>query len=229
MGSDPKFPSPPPAKPEFQFALPHGERHDAGGVVRPDKRFNSRSRMGSDLGAMTCCRRESVFQFALPHGERPRAPAHTDVQSGFQFALPHGERPVMAKTPHIAKQFQFALPHGERPRPPAAAMRKPCFNSRSRMGSDSPRIFCGWTLRSFNSRSRMGSDLHFSRTPPASLEFQFALPHGERPPRPHRSLAQFEFQFALPHGERLLRVQPHRAVVVVSIRAPAWGATAIMQ
>ena len=55
--------------------------------------------------------------------------------------------------------------------------------------------------------------------------FQFALPHGERLIPMHRICGQWEFQFALPHGERLNRRILKNVERVVSIRAPAWGAT----
>ena len=77
--------------------------------------------------------------------------------------------------------------------------------------------------------------------------FQFTLPHGERPGTPRPSSAPTAFQFTLPHGERRLDgrqqvpdgrfnsrsrmgsdgpAQVFALVFVVSIHAPAWGATA---
>ena len=99
---------------------------------------------------------------------------------------------------------------------------------------------------SFNSRSRMGSDPHARRPLHLHHWFQFTLPHGERraPPPPNPPFP--EFQFTLPHGERPHRRRRPRILrsfnsrsrmgsdmerwpslpsMVVSIHAPAWGAT----
>ena len=78
----------------------------------------------------------------------------------------------------------------------------------------------------FNSRSRVGSDtlslIYYAR----GRVFQFALPRGERPSKTPSTLPCPSFQFALPRGERrrLTRL-PVRPMRIVSIRAPAWGAT----
>ena len=54
----------------FQFTLPHGERPRAGPPSPPPACFNSRSRMGSDLGFGGLGWALGLFQFTLPHGER---------------------------------------------------------------------------------------------------------------------------------------------------------------
>ena len=101
--------------------------------------------------------------------------------------------------------------------------------------------------RCFNSRSRMGSDPCGQSIHPRIDSFQFALPHGERPTSLRLTVPSVSFQFALPHGERP-RPSIHspqgsgfnsrsrmgsdqnlaalEAALNVSIRAPAWGATA---
>ena len=123
--------------------------------------------------------------------------------------------------------FQFTLPRGERL---AGSMLQRrvyiCFNSRSREGSDC--ILIRWrfsyqkfqftlprgerqrvvesplrfTIR-FNSRSREGSDVVQADTLKEAVAFQFTLPRGERPGR---------FAFLA-------------SANVVSIHAPARGAT----
>ena len=57
--------------------------------------------------------------------------------------------------------------------------------------------------------------------------FQFALPRGERPAKARLDGYHALFQFALPRGERHHRHQCTVAALAVSIRAPAWGATAV--
>ena len=99
----------------------------------------------------------------------------------------------------------------------------------------------------FNSRSRMGSDSTTPATPWRDSKFQFTLPHGERQRRraTRRATPSFnsrsrmrsdappdssgfgirQFQFTLPHGERLADFRACNALSDVSIHAPARGAT----
>ena len=51
------------------------------------------------------------------------------------------------------------------------------------------------------------------------------LPHGERLESKAFSSAPIKSQFALPHGERQVVGDAGQGLEVVSIRAPAWGAT----
>ena len=97
----------------FQFALPRGERRLHAARPRHSLRFNSRSRVGSDIERRTVGTRKAVsirapawgattarhpldagqvFQFALPRGERPKSSAFSTTRVGFQLALPRGER-----------------------------------------------------------------------------------------------------------------------------------------
>ena len=93
------------------------------------------------------------------------------------------------------------------------------------MGSDaSPRTRPN-DERSFNPRSRMGSDLPSSLSRSIWLAFQSALPHGERLEPIYAQVADVVFQSALPHGERLTVKDAKAFERLVSIRAPAWGAT----
>ena len=78
-----------------------------------------------------------------------------------------------------------------------------CFNPRSRTGSDLYRRAQRLRFYSFNPRSRTGSDARGLGDARLAVEFQSTLPHGERP-KPNV-------------GESTLDV--------VSIHAPARGAT----
>ena len=81
------------------------------------------------------------------------------------------------------------------------------FNSRSREGSDRLHASTRGPDIRFNSRSREGSDFASGRTSDCLMQFQFTLPRGERPKRSTLTLK----------------------VLVVSIHAPARGATSIVQ
>jgi len=83
------------------------------------------------------------------------------------------------------------------------SMLSTCFNPRSRAGSDSVCLTCQIPHRSFNPRSRAGSDPVISpNSTPAIL-----------------------FQSTLPRGERLLLRDGMADLRLVSIHAPARGAT----
>ena len=98
----------------------------------------------------------------------------------FQFTLPHGERQVLPGDSFKCDVFQFTLPHGERRVWLPRRRLTRCFNSRSRMGSDT---------------------IHRARFSAVGL-FQFTLPHGERLRKNENVPLSSKFQFTLPHGER---------------------------
>ena len=89
--------------------------------------------------------------------------------------------------------FQFTLPCRERRGSIAAFSRGPCFNSRSRVGSDTNYSKLMLVLRSFNSRSRVGSDRPSRPQDRQNLRFQFTLPCRERRPWPLRRPSAFGF------------------------------------
>ena len=190
------------------------------------------------------------FQFALPHGERLTGLTMPPPYKVFQFALPHGERLCVRRPGNYGARFQFALPHGERPQKPQRQHRRRQVSIRAPAWGATTIAACikrpwvvsirapawGATHKSsllhtcfgcFNSRSRMGSDAFAARHLQGITAFQFALPHGERLVPSGSISGRTMFQFALPHGERhpLLIVPQDKADV--SIRAPAWGATAV--
>ncbi len=207
----------------FQFTLPHGERLKRQRAIVLISGFNSRSRMGSDSAGRVRREQERVSIHAPAWGatERPRFEASDEAVSihapawgatravpechtckWFQFTLPHGERPADRTASAHLLTFQFTLPHGERRAVLCACHARTRFNSRSRMGSDLvPRL------------RELGVDVSIhapawgatsaSSPPPPAAQFQFTLPHGERPCLAHSRSKSPAFQFTLPHGERL--------------------------
>ena len=75
----------------------------------------------------------------------------------------------------------------------------------------------------------MGSDLTEAMRIAGEMEFQFALPHGERPAS--RSVVGITpvVSIRAPAWGATFVIPFFRRRHGVSIRAPAWGATAIMQ
>ena len=94
--------------------------------------------------------------------------------------------------------FQFTLPCRERHTTIDQLLDEYGFNSRSRVGSDSPYTSASSSTRRFNSRSRVGSDSTTRCPAGVGLRFQFTLPCRER-------------------QERRLRI---RDLIEVSIHAP---------
>ena len=232
---------------KFQFALPRGERRSilegmggepdvsirapAWGATSQGRQlpkqqpcFNSRSRVGSDVWILRAVQPSAQFQFALPRGERLEHGVVVLFARRFQFALPRGERRGRRGFPHCRQAFQFALPRGER------HGQRAIFFLQLHVSIRAP----AWGATS--SRALVLS----------ASAFQFALPRGERPSERNKYDNWNKFQFALPRGERQRHItntfpkhcfnsrsrvgsdgwcdylpQPQ----IVSIRAPAWGAT----
>ena len=164
----------------FQFTLPHGER--PGVAKRSDRRprFNSRSRMGSDIRANVYALDQDVSIHAPAWGATV-APDVTGVLAKVSIHAPAWGATWHPRPVATGPSFQFTLPHGERHDAGVCPASLCSFNSRSRMGSDAIPAECAALRSSFNSRSRMGSDATQTPGPNRSPKFQFTLPHGERP------------------------------------------------
>ena len=213
--------------------------------------FNPRSREGSDGYCPVLGRKPNKFQSALPRGERPSRSTGLCVILRFQSALPRGERRFSLGFTIIYALFQSALPRGERQEVHGFVCCGIDFNPRSREGSDhdhkaakfpqpisirapargatiSVYLSIRWGSN-FNPRSREGSDFDPKVCKFCLMQFQSALPRGERPllgalpswanlfqsalPRGERQHLLFqafyfiEFQSALPRGERRVQQQ----------------------
>ena len=99
------------------------------------------------------------------------------------------------------------------------------FNSRSREGSDSSISQRSRGDLCFNSRSREGSDAAANKANILAQQFQFTLPRGERRMTETPNWDATKFQFTLPRGERHILILLIGNIVIVSIHAPARGAT----
>ena len=170
------------------------------------------------------------------------------AQSLFQSTLPHGERlPLFPKrfytliiSIHAPAWGATTGVHGE-------TSKAHYFNPRSRMGSDevlkimealgyisihAPAwgatmllLLSQYFLEHFNPRSRMGSDIRCDMIYISRDIFQSTLPHGERRKIFTKGAVNVKFQSTLPHGERPYRSRSWKVCIIISIHAPAWGAT----
>ena len=170
-------------------------------------------------------RRMSWFQSTRPHGAR----------RSFRVDLGHpGEvsihAPARGATSRIRKRilrqmFQSTRPHGARP---ASAARQPperCFNPRARTGRDRARSSTTTTSGCFNPRARTGRDTADPAPSSPYQEFQSTRPHGARPPGMVQGATAGVFQSTRPHGARLACLTHVTSHGLVSIHAPARGAT----
>ena len=126
----------------------------------------------------------------------------------------------------MATKRLVVLPRGERPRCCANRNVAGSFNSRSREGSDSAGTADIVRAHGFNSRSREGSDSQSRRHSRSIFGFQFALPRGERPSATTSRATVASFNSRSRVGSDADHIGL-RIAADVSIRAPAWGATAI--
>ena len=101
------------------------------------------------------------------------------------------------------QQFQSTLPQGERP------------------GVNLIQTL----IQDFNPRSRKGSDGSRKRDIEKAIKFQSTLPQGERLTKDSGMSATSSFQSTLPQGERPLEPSTLVRYQIISIHAPARGAT----
>ena len=71
----------------------------------------------------------------------------------------------------------------------------------------------------------MGGDLRINSVYACTTQFQSTPPHGGRPTNTRNRSAWVLFQSTPPHGGRRLGLPPGEGSILVSIHAPAWGAT----
>ena len=124
------------------------------------------------------------------------------------------------------QKFQFTLPRGERQG--AAGAREPgrvVSIHAPAWGATRAVTPARATHAGFNSRSRVGSDPLPSVCIAPRCPFQFTLPRGERRIASNHPASRAWFQFTLPRGERPGLTAKAADDLLVSIHAPAWGAT----
>ena len=171
-------------------------------------------------------RRPRGFQSAPPRGGRPAlAAARSPGRYAVSIRAPAwgATRCTLWKMPP-SWRFQSAPPRGGRqPEPWRRLYSMTGFNPRPRVGGDS-----GWrrharTPRGFNPRPRVGGDTR-TDTAPTALWFQSAPPRGGRHCGPVAGDNVVSIRAPAWGATRPEALELH-GLVRVSIRAPAWGAT----
>ena len=143
-------------------------------------------------------------------------------------------------------RFQSTLPHGERRRSPLRVWCGSHFNPRSRMGSD-PVVAAAGQFPVISIHAPAWGATNPAQPTPAMYQFQSTLPHGERRPAPLRLAVVLHFNprsrmgsdvrwpplswnswYFNPRsrmGSDQVIAQRLHGIILISIHAPAWGAT----
>jgi len=164
--------------------------------------FNSRSRVGSDLHSSLFCCNCSPFQFALPRGERPGALLALGDLQGFNSRSRVGSDPALGDVTALK----------------TVSIRAPAWGATHMTRQHA-------LQRTVSIRAPAWGATHLARLFRDDAVFQFALPRGERRMNHIVDCLLTVFQFALPRGERPGYAVKTQRLTLVSIRAPAWGAT----
>ena len=189
--------------------------------------FNPRSREGSDRDLPKDMRLLSHISIHAPAKGATLAELEIlPIAEEFQSTLPRRERLQLPQSYLSASEFQSTLPRRER-RLSSFGQKDHWthFNPRSREGSD---ICCAVILNcsiNFNPRSREGSDTIIQIFSSNINTFQSTLPRRERLYNFCFYISNIIFQSTLPRRER--RCPAPRAIesCIISIHAPAKGAT----
>ena len=211
-------------------------------------RFNPRTREGCDAlmisSSLTC---RLLFQSTHPRGvrlvHRPPLCMAKEFQSThprgvrlsgmncsvsfcrFQSTHPRGVRRGAVRFFRRKSLFQSTHPRGVRPPDCTDFITVICFNPRTREGWDIGRQMSGWVSASFQSTHPRGVRLPARGSRGGGRWFQSTHPRGVRRPKISRRLTFFWFQSTHPRG-----VRPNLGICkirlsLVSIHAPARGAT----
>ena len=166
--------------------------------------FNPRPRVGGDSGQgdIRCC--GSVFQSTPPRGGR--------------HGVPHIWHPPGHVSIHAPAWGATGVLL-------CGVVKRLCFNPRPRVGGDGRSFKAPRLLRGFNPRPRVGGD---ARTVPwifCSCSFQSTPPRGGRPGLMSEAGCFSCFNPRPRVGGDAQARGDHPSGLVVSIHAPAWGAT----
>ncbi len=211
--------------------------------------FNPRARVGRDTLCPRCEEREEKFQSTRPRGARLKAQTMQQAERPVSI-----HAPAWGATSQWRIRSWQALRFNPRARVGRDRNTHPCsasnsrFNPRARVGRDTrERRRMKWQ-RGFNPRARVGRDTPSRRSRIWQSPFQSTRPRGARPSVMAAQQHLHRFQSTRPRGARpaaaTLANQPRKGfnprarvgrdvppivqvalTTLVSIHAPAWGAT----
>ncbi|PPK52388.1 hypothetical protein BY454_105128 [Marinobacter persicus] len=188
----------------FQSTRPRGARHGRARATRIHGCFNPRAREGRDPLGSSISSVFSRFQSTRPRGARPAANTTPMQATRFQSTRPRGARPQLQCGGHGIGQFQSTRPRG------------------ARLGGALQRFFNGRVSIHAPARGATSTD---SRAPRAVKGFNPRAREGRDGGIVRRAIGPRLFQSTRPRGARRLRCAGGRSAGIVSIHAPARGAT----
>ena len=207
--------------------LPRGERPSRFGKdMKNFFDFNPRSRVGSDVCFTEFYHTANYFnprsRVGSDSGPIANLPTHA-----ISIHAPAWGATAVWRIGKLRIKFQSTLPRGERRGVLNEGMVDVYFNPRSRVGSDavSPAELGGGGA-DFNPRSRVGSDCECRASSRNLHDFNPRSRVGSDRASSWLPDTTIPFQSTLPRGERQLGVIAQQLQAIISIHAPAWGATA---
>ncbi len=189
-----------------------------------------------------------VFQSTRPRGARPRGVTDHDLLNAFQSTRPRGARPNLGYAYDETSKFQSTRPRGARPgnctaipslvavsihAPAWGATRNthdvqkyPVFQStRPRGARHQEESKCRRQTKRFNPRARVGRDNTNACASTIGTSFQSTRPRGARRKYFSNYCSSSLVSIHAPAWGATERLIPDCQLSDVSIHAPAWGAT----
>ena len=199
---------------------PYGTHHRIRG-------FNPRTRVGCDAEIQRVASAPCRVSIHAPAWGATGRDVHVHQGADVSIHAPAWGATRASRAFSTSPSFQSTHPRGvRRNRIPATFWDSPRFQSTHPRGVRRPKPRCGrTTVMCFNPRTRVGCDGSVPSAVCNTSEFQSTHPRGVRPYYSGRMVAIIEFQSTHPRG-----VRPHAPggsdpLDLVSIHAPAWGAT----
>ena len=185
--------------------------------------------MGRDASRRTSCRPGCNFNPRARVG-RDRVPPLRDTMNAISIHAPAWGATRRREQVAFRRNISIHAPAWGATRASdcrRAALRH--FNPRARVGRDSPPP-CRWESPwDFNPRARVGRDLPPSALPMPPSRFQSTRPRGARRPNSIERARDILISIHAPAWGATMLMQSPFSTTLISIHAPAWGATILIR
>ena len=188
--------------------------------------FNSRARVGRDANERRNDRGRRAFQFTRPRGARRRSRTNETKRFGFNSRARVGRDESRSSNSIPIFTFQFTRPRGARPLRAASRSRYGAFQfTRPRGARPETLILTMMGFPLFQFTRPRGARPATAQNSSSPMRFQFTRPRGARQDLVGYIAEADTFQFTRPRGARPGHGGSGFEKHIVSIHAPAWGAT----
>ena len=212
---------------QFQSTLPHGERPSliAARVSQQQISIHAPA-WGATIGKNAKDAPTEISIHAPAWGATVRSRSALLIRSYFNPRSRMGSDAEHIRLDNEPLIFQSTLPHGERHKVlPLAIFAENISIHAPAWGATTLGITTTTTGVNFNPRSRMGSDLSSFGLRLYVIVFQSTLPHGERPNKTDNTKKQVIISIHAPAWGATIPWMYAIRGPMISIHAPAWGAT----